>query len=195
MRILIMNRFSGCLRQAWLILPISLMLSGCASLSEGQCKAGGWHQIGESDGVAGHPASRLASHREACAEYGIRPKEADYRSGHAQGLKAYCTPKSAVREGSAGRSYQGVCPPSIHGDFAELHGAAYAAYRARQATQSIDNEIEGLEREHQSSKTSAERRKQIRDELRRLERKLDRARDDEREKEDDLNSMTRRANF
>lgn len=49
--------------------------------------------------------------------------------------------QSALKEGLSGRSYQGVRPGRIGHRFAEIHGAAYLVYRAREKVTSIDDDI------------------------------------------------------
>ena len=171
------------------------LVAGCATLSESECRRADWHQIGERDGANGHRADRYESHREACLEYGLRPNPERYLAGRDLGLRRYCVLDNAVREGLAGRNYEGVCPPSISNSFAELNRVAYAVYKARKEVESLGNKIDSLESERRSDKTSKDRHKEIRDEIRATERKLDRARDDLRYREMDLNravSMTPR---
>lgn len=174
-----------------LVLSCVLAMAGCATLNESQCRSVNWYELGARDGSEGHPATRLDAHRDACDDYSIRPDGASYLAGRDLGLRQYCVFDNAVREGLAGRSYQNVCPPAISQRFAELHWVAYAVYAARQNLESLNRKAESLERERRSDKTSAERRGQIRDELRAFDRKLDRARDEVRSRESDLDRMTR----
>ncbi|RZJ86301.1 MAG: DUF2799 domain-containing protein, partial [Brevundimonas sp.] len=75
------------------------LLGSCATMSEDQCLAGAWGQVGYADGAAGYAMSRLNEHAEACAKYGIAPEEAIYRSARADGLRVYCTPESGFSAG------------------------------------------------------------------------------------------------
>jgi peptidoglycan hydrolase CwlO-like protein len=165
----------------------TVLVAGCATLSEDECRRADWYQIGERDGANGHRADRYESHREACLEFKIRPDPERYLAGRDLGLRRYCVPDNAVREGLAGRTYQGVCPPSISNPFAELNRVAYAVYQARNEVENLSSKIDSLEYERRSEKTSKDRHKEIRDAIRATERKLDRARDDLRYREMDLN--------
>ena len=53
-----------------------LLLAGCATLSERECRDQDWYGIGADDGFDGAPASTIEDHRKACTEYGIEPAEA-----------------------------------------------------------------------------------------------------------------------
>jgi len=64
----------------------ALMLAGCASVTldaEG-CRNADWVKIGHRDGVSGNE-SRLQQHAAQCAPYGVKPDEAKYASGLAEG--------------------------------------------------------------------------------------------------------------
>ncbi|WP_102868031.1 DUF2799 domain-containing protein [Pseudovibrio exalbescens] len=87
----------------------SLLLAGCASLSEEQCTTGDWKGIGVQDGQAGKPVNRIEDHKKACGKYGIEPDMAAYQAGRRIGLKSYCTIPSGFQQGRLGNSYQGVC--------------------------------------------------------------------------------------
>ena len=184
---------AGLLTVAMLVL--SVLLAGCASLSEDQCRSGRWRDVGARDGRAGYPTERLLAHREACEEYGIAPLEDDYLAGYNEGLLQYCTPASAVREGLAGRSYQNVCPPPITNAFSALHAGAYAVWQARQEVDFAHRELDRLERERRADDTKPERRRELAEAIRRQERRLYRARDAVRDREFTLDLQTRQPGF
>jgi hypothetical protein len=175
------------------LLPLLLLaLTGCATMNENECLTADWREIGRSDGRAGYPQARLAEHREACIKHGVRPDERLYGEGRNQGLRDYCKPDVAVREGLAGRQYQGVCPSGIDRDFRSLNDAAYAVYKARSEIDSVDNQTNNLENELRAKKTTDRRRMEIRDELRDLDRKRERLRDELRWRERDLDRLNDR---
>jgi hypothetical protein len=179
-------------RGAGLLVALSLLVSACATLDEGQCRTGNWYQFGERDGAEGHALERMNAHAEACAEYGIRPNEGEYLAGRDAGLRRYCMLDNAIREGLAGHDYRGVCPPAVAFRFAELHRHAYAVHTARGQLDSLEREAVKLEKESRGDKTSPERRRHIHEDLRLLDRKIDRARDDLRSREFDLDRVSRR---
>jgi hypothetical protein len=78
-----------------------LILTGCASLSEKECKHGNWAAIGQKDGEHGMSKDRIDSHSKACKEYGITPDSAQYNSGFISGNKNFCSQKG-ITDGQAG---------------------------------------------------------------------------------------------
>jgi hypothetical protein len=98
-------------------LGAGLALGSCATMSEDQCLAGAWGEVGLADGRAGYGEDRLASHAEACAKVGVVPDEAVYFAAREEGLRSYCVPANGFRVGRDGSSYAGVCPASVEGPF------------------------------------------------------------------------------
>lgn len=175
-------------RNAWLL--GLLTLSGCATLSETECRMGDWRGLGFDDGRAGYPEIRLADHRKACTEYRIVPDEVAYREGRQVGLRHYCELPNALEEGLAGRRYQGVCPPEVDRDFRDLNDAAYSVQDLRGDLQGVDSQIDGLERKLRSDKTSDKQRAKIRDQVRDLDRQRERLHDDLRHAERRLDRLS-----
>lgn len=128
---------------AW---ALALLLGGCATLSEEECKTVDWGRLGHQDGAAGYPESRLAEHAEACAKVGIRPLAEAWRAGWDQGVQTYCQPSVGYTEGLAGRSYHGVCRGRGEAAFLEAHRAGTAIYRLQSRLEDNDSEIRRLER-------------------------------------------------
>ena len=130
-------------------------LSGCATLSEEECRTGDWRAIGFEDGVAGREAARLGDHRKACAKHGVPVDLASYNAGRAEGLEQYCQPHNGYRVGLNGSSYRGVCPApladafvfaydygrNIHDVNASLRAERREIDRLHDAYHAIDDEI------------------------------------------------------
>ncbi|MCF7985331.1 MAG: DUF2799 domain-containing protein [Thiohalocapsa sp.] len=169
---------------------LMLLLSGCATLNENECRSVDWRELGLRDGRSGYTPQRLAEHREACAKHGIRPDERLYEEGRRDGLREYCVLDNAVQEGLAGRRYQGVCPSGINRDFRDLNAAAYEVHDTRRAIDNTANRLRALEAELNNKKTSDKRRTQIRDEIRELDRQYDQLKDTLRARERDLDRKT-----
>lgn len=176
---------------ASLLIGAAILLAGCASLDEGQCRNGHWDDIGLADGTAGLGVDRLNDHRKACAEFGIAPDPGAYLLGRERGLQRYCTPTNAVQEGLAGRPYRGVCPIDLEPRFSALHGAALAVNRARGAVEATNHEILQVEQGLRSDKITPEQRSQLRDELRRLDLRLLHQRNELRARDTDLDAVLR----
>jgi Mg2+ and Co2+ transporter CorA len=165
------------------------LLSGCASLSEGECRTADWYDLGVRDGRGGEPASRLHEHHKACAEYGVRPLDRRYMDGRAEGLRDYCRLENAVRIGLNGQQYQGVCTSAIDAEFRRHNEAAYDVYRLRKEIESADSSLAEKERRLREKKLSDEERGRIRQDIRDLDRKLERLRDELRDQERRLDRL------
>ncbi|HEV2081936.1 MAG TPA: DUF2799 domain-containing protein [Brevundimonas sp.] len=96
---------------------LALSLGSCATMSQDQCLAGAWGEVGLADGRAGHGEGRLQSHAEACAKVGVVPDEAVYFAAREGGLRSYCVPANGFQVGRQGSSYEGVCPASVEAPF------------------------------------------------------------------------------
>ncbi len=170
-------------------LCLTLILTGCATLSREQCQRGDWYGLGVADGQLGQPASRIDQHQSACAEYGIAPDNRQYMEGRAQGLSTYCRLDNAFETGLRGQRYQGVCPPAVDGLFDRYNASAYEVYRLRQELDSVDDQLTSLEYRLNDRSLSDEGRRQIRSDIRELDRHRDRLRDDLHFSEQQLDRM------
>lgn len=137
-----------------LIAVTAAALTGCASMSQNECTTADWRTIGYEDGAAGYGAERMAQHRKACADHGVRLDLDAYQAGRALGLSEYCQPQNAYRVGSYGSGYQGVCPAALEPAFVAAYEAGRALYtrelrvnNARKQIVSKERELESLEDE------------------------------------------------
>lgn len=173
------HRSTPCLahpvRRRWaaglLAVVAASLVSGCATLSEQECKTADWGRLGHQDGAAGHPQSRLAEHAEACAKVGIRPMADLWRAGWDQGIWLYCTPQVGWREGLAGRGYQGVCRGRNEAAFLQAHQAGSDIHNLQSRISSASQEQERLQRQLRNAPND-EARHRLRERLRRLDREL-----------------------
>ncbi len=136
--------------------PLLLLVASCATMDKSECRKAEWEVIGLEDGAQGHPLSYLGRHREACAEYGVKPNLARYKIGHATGVRQYCTPQNGFRQGHTGRQYNGVCPGDLEGSFLagyetghELHVLSTDINRMQNEVRSMQDELAGLEQRQQ----------------------------------------------
>ena len=65
-------------------IALSVLLAGCAPMSEMQCRSADWYRQGEDDGLRGNQA-RVAQYAHQCTTYGVKPAEQDYMAGWAAG--------------------------------------------------------------------------------------------------------------
>jgi hypothetical protein len=100
-----------------LFVAAGFALSGCASLSQKQCRSGDWEGIGFRDGTNGYTEFRVTDHQDACGKYNIVVDIKKYEFGRQRGLELYCTIAGGLRAGRNGDSYAGVCAPDTEGAF------------------------------------------------------------------------------
>ena len=113
-----------------LLLALStLLLGACAAkMSKDECRTVDWRTVGYEDGVAGRPADQVGLHRQACAEYGVRPDLDAYLAGRAAGLREYCQPYNGYRAGASGAEYYDSCPPELAPGFEEAYQSGRELY-------------------------------------------------------------------
>jgi hypothetical protein len=174
---------------AALVVWMLVMLTGCASLNREQCQRGDWYGIGMADGQVGELAQRMDRHVRACAEYGIRVDDQQYRTGYERGLAEYCTIDNAFESGLLGRRYQRVCPPAIDALFERCNEAAYDVYRIKRELDDLENRIDDVELRLYSRDLSDSYRHQLRRNLRDLEWRHDRLRTELYYSEQSLNDL------
>ena len=166
-----------------------ITLAGCATLNEQECRTANWHDLGVKDGSNGQPASRIETHRKACADYGIRPHERQYLDGRNKGLQEYCRIDNAFRSGLNGQQYQGVCPSTIDLLFRRCNEAAYAVYQSRKEIERLDRDSSSKDHQLKEKKLTDAERSRLRDEIHDLDHKLSRLRDDLRRQERRLDDL------
>jgi hypothetical protein len=127
-------------------LAVVATLTGCASLSERECRNADWYAIGTRDGRNGADAGRIAEHEKACAELGIQPDRTQWAAGRADGLAAYCTPRRGFDVGESGGVYGGVCGPETEPAFLRAYDLGRELADARARLETIDRELAYLDR-------------------------------------------------
>jgi hypothetical protein len=160
-----------------------MVLGGCATLDKNECLTADWRSIGYEDGAKGYQASRIGSHRKACAKHGIAPDFEQYESGRRQGLNEWCTPRIGYQQGVQGRAYNGVCPSHLEGSFVKAHAYGrdvytYASEIKRQEKilkqmyadlDTLNVDLKSMEQELIRPGVSPRRRLQLLSEMRRME--------------------------
>lgn len=117
-----------------------ILVAGCATLTEDECRQGNWQEIGQRDGANGRTADHVSRHFKACEKTGIKPDISLWEKGRQQGLPMYCTPARAYREGRDGHDLSPVCPA------ADLRALAAANEKGQQYHR-IGEEISDLRSE------------------------------------------------
>lgn len=123
------------------VLVFSLLLGGCASLSESQCIAGDWQTVGMRDGLAGQHSAHLLNHQNACVKHGVVPDRQAYLAGWEQGVRQYCQPDNGFVVGERGAGYNNVCPAHLQGAFQEAYEEGRQLYEAQAAIDQFNRTI------------------------------------------------------
>jgi len=63
---------------------IVVLLCGCASMSESDCRTTNWYARGEADGLSGN-RSQIDLYAQQCARFAVTPDESAYAAGWAAG--------------------------------------------------------------------------------------------------------------
>lgn len=182
---------------------ILISLAGCATLDENECLNADWRTIGFEDGARGYPATRIGSHRKACAKHGVAPDFERYESGRLKGLEQWCKPRNGYYLGIRGQRYNGVCPDHLAPAFVDALNRGRAIYdyekqvkknenelgKMLAALEAMDEDIRALEDEMVSDGVSPRRRLKLLDEIRMLEDDRSFQMNDIAEMEHTLNDM------
>lgn len=112
-------------------------LSSCATISEDECIAGSWQEIGFRDGQNGKSRSKLADYAKTCLKYDITPDRATYFRGYEQGLQLYCTYDKGFSTGEYGNTANAECQSVPDNGY-------FAGYEEGRAIYAINQEYRGL---------------------------------------------------
>ena len=138
-------------------LALAVLLGGCATLSEEECIAGNWQEIGQRDGQNGRTADFIAQHAKACEKAGVVPDRAQWERGRQAGLTAYCTPQKVYQEGRSGRSLSPVCPAASLPALQAAHAKGAEYHRIGLDISSLESEARSLERALVAEKDASRR--------------------------------------
>jgi hypothetical protein len=128
------------------VLLLSIGLTGCAAMSEKECKRADWDEVGYRDGFAGYePIKRLASYRDACKKVSVKPDQANYMAAWEQGVAKYCEPGNGFEVGRRGDTYEGVCTGKTASLFRLNYDAGYRIYNLRRQQVEVQKQIDTLE--------------------------------------------------
>ena len=128
-----------------LLLPLTLLLASCATMTPEECRFANWYDVGMGDGLAGRSLALFNTRIEDCTEGGVRVDGNAYLRGRDNGLQSYCRLDNAVAVGLNGGSYEGVCPAGIDGEFRRRYEIAYNVYAARSELVRIDGRMRSAE--------------------------------------------------
>ncbi len=133
-----------------LLLFVTSIFAGCATLNEEDCQLGDWYSIGLQDGQNGQK-NRASTYSKECSEYNVQVDLNEYKKGRSEGLKSYCTYENGVSVGEQNLSYGRVCPAGLASEFLSGYqphrNLAKAKENLREATLHLDGLQESLEDE------------------------------------------------
>ena len=122
---------------------IILLLSNCANMNESDCLNADWQLIGFEDGSFGKNESHISQHRKECAEHGVTPDLMDYRNGHFDGSKRFCTANNGFSRGRQGKDYSRSCPEQFEAEFLKGFSDGQTLYGLKKILNQRTAELEG----------------------------------------------------
>jgi hypothetical protein len=129
---------------------VTLISSGCASMSGDECLTSDWRGIGYEDGARGYSGDRLGQHRKSCAKHGVTPDLEAYQTGRTDGLREFCQPQRGFNLGSSGGRYNGVCAYDLEADFLDAYRTGSQLHSLRANVNSASSQIHAKERESET---------------------------------------------
>lgn len=141
-----MRPFAG----AAFLLMSAVLLSGCATMSEEQCRGANWAALGQSDARDGDMPEFGADRVKSCTEKGIPGNFAEWKRGWEIGRREVCTPGNAISWAQRSSDYKpGFCPPDLEPAFLSIYAPARERYvfekRIRDLQFQIDEKSRRLE--------------------------------------------------
>jgi len=103
-------------------------LAGCTSISEDDCIAGNWSDLGYKDGVNGKSRDTLSGYIKTCAKYDVKLNRDVYLAAFESGLLKYCTYEQGYELGENGNSYNQVCSGDLSTGFSQGYDEGRAVY-------------------------------------------------------------------
>ena len=159
---------------------VALLGASCASISESDCLAGNWTEIGYKDGVNGKSPAILADYAKTCGELGVRVNQQEYLRNYDTGLVSYCTYDKGFSRGEGGSGYNDVCPDRLAGNFRAGYEDGRAEYEVKKAydnflgrIDSTKDSLEDVRDRLKNEEMSGEERARLEKKRRRLSKELD----------------------
>ena len=100
-----------------LIATVLLVLAGCATMNEQECRVADWYAIGYQHGANGQGTQSFSEYQSDCADHSIRADFQAFKEGHRSGLSDFCVFERGKGLGLRGASYNANCPAARYPDF------------------------------------------------------------------------------
>ena len=135
-------------------LSLMLLITGCASISQEQCLAGNWQDLGYKDGRNGADITRVQNYAEVCTEHGVRLNADLYSVGYKQGIQTYCTEARGFRSGEDGSSFNKACLEFT--EYKRAFSDGRVIYEIKSKYYELINEYKGLLDDYYALETKLE---------------------------------------
>lgn len=133
-----------------LFIGLSIILSGCASLSKTECQVADWYAIGYKDGKNGMGLDYILQHNKACSRVQITPDKTLWEQGRQQGLKQYCIVERAYAQGSQNQNFNYLlCPAEQQFALRQHHQRGKEVYLALNQIEKDKKQLELYKEQHQ----------------------------------------------
>lgn len=98
---------------------VTIALAGCMPhLSQEQCKAMNWNQMGFGDGSEGKMQRSLQRDIQDCAKFKVAVDQAGYQRGWKAGVRDFCSKTGTAYDmGANGKNYNHICPSDLAAKF------------------------------------------------------------------------------
>ncbi|WP_444887304.1 DUF2799 domain-containing protein [Microbulbifer sp. JMSA008] len=129
------------------LLILATAISGCAVISEADCRSGLWYERGLHDGARGRSQALMYDIAKECQSYEIYVDSEAWLRGHEEGVEQFCTAENGYAQGRQGRKYEGVCTGPTADIFLQNYQRGLADYRVAQEYRDLLWRRDNLERE------------------------------------------------
>jgi Protein of unknown function (DUF2799) len=168
----------------WVLLALSVLGSGCTTMSKKDCMQANWTHLGIEDGKDGETLDTFKDRETQCAENGGPADRHAYLTGYANGIKLYCTKRSGELLGRKNGYYKSQCPQDLESEFLDGYRLGKAQYDQEQLQHQLDDQKKQLEEQR---KQMEEQRKQMEDQQEQTRRQME----EQRQQLEDLQRQQR----
>ncbi len=129
-----------------LVSVVATMFSGCAIMSEDECRSTNWYDKGYSDGVNGTGSAVLREYIDACEKY-VHVDTAGYNSGRRSGADVYCTDDRGYEMGMSNSSVSDICKVSSNvRSFSSYYNRGKAVYNECSYLYRLDDTVSAIDK-------------------------------------------------
>lgn len=156
---------------------LSFGLTGCASISEDQCRLGDWYQLGLQDGQQGKK-NQAANYSGDCAEYKVSVDTVKYNQGRDEGLKTFCTYDNGAFIGQNNQGYDNVCPSELAAGFMAGYRPHRTLAKAKAELSERERTLSNYKAQYDAAEKDSEERKRLKSHVKTAKNQVSRAKTD-----------------